>query len=161
MAERIVFDLDGTLISGTFLTGHRLKSGTVELLDTLSEAGYESILWTTASSRFVAHIFNIFSELPDHIKEWYSRDSLPAVDLETLTSHQRQTWTKQLGRIKVPSLVGSRFLVDDTARYPEVQNLGKLFGFTAIDAASYHRDPDDHWANRVIQAISSGLLHLK
>lgn len=134
MAERIVFDLDGTLIQGSIIDGLTQRPGSTELLSRVMAEGNTPILWSTGPLAYVNSALSQ-TRLEGFFSEIYAHDHLPAVDLTNLTSIQARTWKKTRGRVKIPPLVGSRILVDDTAIFRDVIELARVFDFMLIDRA--------------------------
>ncbi len=159
--ERIVIDLDDTL---TIDATNQLRPGAEKLLDELGKRG-EVVLWTSGKRARLEEFCAAHPELMGVFAQTVCSADFLDEDEMPIFSDEFQAANPELKLRakhilhgyeggKIPPLVGSNIVIDDTA--PWMQNSASTFGFRAIDAASKRHDPTpDAWVFRVLEELIS------
>lgn len=163
--EKIVFDLDETLIANFTKDPPTLRPGAIWLLNTFHRQQRELVLWTASHSEWTQEVFQKFP-IQKYFSHVITSDALPPAPPDFLSEYFKIKASGDFDKMekidlireilagysgKDPNLVGSKILVDDEPLY---QHWAQKLGFHLIDSRTKSTDPKpDTWSRRVMSKI--------
>jgi hypothetical protein len=166
--EKIVFDLDETLIDNFSKEPPSIRPGAIWLLNTLHRQQRKLLLWTASHSEWAQEVFQRFPLEPYFSQVITSDTEMPLPHPEFWNNYFKMKATNDFDGLekadltrnilagfsgKDPNLYGSKILVDDEVGY---QHWADKLDFHLISSRSKINDPKpDTWARRVMRQIQN------